>query len=185
MESSTNTGSFEAPLPYYSQGLRAKFHIDGIRAEQSKLETSGKFADIGYEVEEYKYRARSEARVKAGGLPDAVPAGWPTELKGPLVWSSDSFSDEKEYVYNLTVEDKVELLDALEYFNGKSPRVVARKTPAKDKQTKALMAPRSPSPPSPFPTLARPSTRSAPTSTRTKASPLYAVSTPMTTHSPT
>jgi len=123
MASNTNTSPSEAPLQYYSQGLRAKFHIDGIRAEQAKLETSGRFADIGYEVEEDKYRARSEARVKAGGLPDAVPAGWPAELKGPLVWGSDSFPDEKEYVYNITEEDKTELLDALEYFNGEWQRI--------------------------------------------------------------
>ncbi|KAK3317075.1 hypothetical protein B0H66DRAFT_535309 [Apodospora peruviana] len=115
MSSNTDTPS-EAPEPYYSQGLRARFQIDGIRAEQAKLETSGKFADIGYEVEEDKYLARVEARVKAGGLPTAVPATWPTELKGPLVWTSDSFPDETQYVYNLTAEDKVELLDALEFF---------------------------------------------------------------------
>ncbi|KAK4208755.1 putative taurine catabolism dioxygenase TauD [Rhypophila decipiens] len=111
-----NTAPSEAPIPYYSQGLRARFHIDGVRAEQAKLETSGKFADIGYEVEEDKYLARVAARVKAGNLPTAVPAGWPTELQGPLVWTSDSFPDEKDYVYHLTPEDKTELLDALEYF---------------------------------------------------------------------
>ncbi|KAK0615150.1 hypothetical protein B0T17DRAFT_610146 [Bombardia bombarda] len=105
-----------APEPYYSQGLRARFEIDGIRAEQAKAQVSGQYADITYDVDEKKYLARAEARVKAGGLPTTVPAGWPTKLDGPLVWDSDSFPDEKEYVYNLTGDDKTELLEALASF---------------------------------------------------------------------
>ncbi|KAK0732899.1 hypothetical protein B0T26DRAFT_294 [Lasiosphaeria miniovina] len=122
MASTSNKSSSGAPEPYYSQGLRARFQIDGVRAEQAKVAAAASgsgtaFADIGYEVDEAKYRARAEARVKAGGLPTSVPAGWPTELKGPLVWTSDSFKqDETEYVYNLTADDKSELLKALESF---------------------------------------------------------------------
>jgi len=111
--------SSNAPEPYYSHGLRARFQIDGIRAEQQAKEEPGKYADIQYEIDEQKYRARAAARVAAGGLPTSVPAGWPSKLEGPLVWSSDSFQSEKEYVYELTVDDKAELLDALVQYKRK------------------------------------------------------------------
>ncbi|KAK3934286.1 putative taurine catabolism dioxygenase TauD [Diplogelasinospora grovesii] len=107
----------EAPEAYYSQGLRARFQTDGIRAEQAALAAKAEaYADIAYEVDETKYLARSEARVKAGGLPTSVPAGWPTALKGPLVWTSNDFPEENEYVYTLTNDDKAELLEALKHF---------------------------------------------------------------------
>ncbi|KAK4466358.1 hypothetical protein QBC42DRAFT_166882 [Cladorrhinum samala] len=107
-----------SPAPYYSQGLRARFNIDRIRLEQAASEAAGgRYADIQYDVDEAKYRARSEARLKAGlNLPTAVPDGWPTKLTGPLTWSSGSFPDESEYVYHLTPADKAEILLALASF---------------------------------------------------------------------
>lgn len=105
---------------YYSRGLRARFVTDGIRAEQAKIAAAAPtYADIGYEIDEQKYLARSKARLEAGGLAAEVPGGWPTKLEGPLCWTSDSFQDESEYVYTLTEEDKVELLAALKNFKGK------------------------------------------------------------------
>jgi len=107
-----------AATQYYSRGLRARFLNDGIRAEQAKAEASAefKYADINYEIDTQKYLVRSKARVRSGGLPSEVPAGWPTELKGPLAWSSGSFSDEREYVLTLTDADKTELLAALKSY---------------------------------------------------------------------
>ncbi|KAK3395145.1 hypothetical protein B0H63DRAFT_64633 [Podospora didyma] len=114
---SSNTPSENAqPAPYYSQGLRARFNIDGVRAEQAKAEKDAPYADIAYDFNEAKFLARAAARAKAGGLPQAVPDGWPTALKGPLVWTSDTFEDESEYVHNLTAADKTELLTALASF---------------------------------------------------------------------
>ncbi|KAK1753878.1 putative taurine catabolism dioxygenase TauD [Echria macrotheca] len=110
----------EAPRPaYYSQGLRARFQTDGIRAEMARVaaaESGTEYADIGYEIDEKKFLARTRARLAAGGLPTEVPAGWPAKLEGPLVWSSDSFPSEDEYVYTLTEADKTELLHALHSF---------------------------------------------------------------------
>jgi len=107
---------------YYSRGLRARFVTDGIRAEQAKAAANAAgYADIDYDIDEKKYLARAKARVRAGGLPTEVPAGWPTELEGPLLWSSDSFPDESEYVYTLTDADKAELLTALKKFRGLFP----------------------------------------------------------------
>lgn len=101
---------------YYSQGLRARFNIDAYRVQQARAEANKPYADISYTVDEKKYRDRAAARVRAGGLPPSVPAGWPTELQGPLVWSVDDFEKEEEYVYNLTEADKTEILEALAIF---------------------------------------------------------------------
>ncbi|KAK4442342.1 hypothetical protein QBC34DRAFT_454976 [Podospora aff. communis PSN243] len=114
---------------YYSRGLRARFMADGIRAEQAKIDAAAPcYADIGYAIDEKKYLARVKARTEAGGLPTEVPAGWPTKLEGPLLWSSDSFQDESEYVYTLTDADKTELLAALKTFkaHGLAPTKVTK-----------------------------------------------------------
>ncbi|KAK4222793.1 hypothetical protein QBC38DRAFT_460039 [Podospora fimiseda] len=108
-----------APAPYYSQGLRARFNIDRIRLEQAALEsTSSGYADIQYDVDEAKFTARTEARLKANPslLSYSVPPGWPTKLTGPLIWSSSSFPHESTYVYHLTPSDKSEILSALSHF---------------------------------------------------------------------
>ncbi|KAK5654756.1 hypothetical protein OQA88_7081 [Cercophora sp. LCS_1] len=126
--------------PYYSQGLRARYYTDGIRAEQAQaeVESGSKYADISYEVDEAKFLARTYRRASAGGLPTTVPAGWPEQLEGPLVWDPESFSDEGEYVYTLTDQDKTELLHALHSYK------VRKLDPSK--VTKALF---------PLPTLGR------------------------------
>lgn len=111
--------SFQGRDDYYSQGLRNRFQIDGLRVAKSFSAQQERSADIGYEVDEAKYRRRSEARLRAGDLPTAVPAGWPAEVSGPLVWSGDDYSDETEYVYELTDADKEEIARALKFFKGK------------------------------------------------------------------
>jgi len=109
--------------PYYSSGLRARFLADGMRVDQRDANGGGrsppKYADIEYEIDVQKYLARSKARMAAGGLPTEVPAGWPQKLEGPLVWSSNDFPNEDEYVYKLTDDDKTELLYALHSFKSK------------------------------------------------------------------
>lgn len=103
---------------YYSQGLRRRFKIDALRTADHQQE--GESADIGYEVDEAKYRRRVEARLLANDLPTTVPAGWPTKVSGPLVWGGDDFPDETEYVYQLTDADKAEIALALDHFKGQS-----------------------------------------------------------------
>lgn len=111
--------AFHGRDDYYSQGLRNRFKIDGLRVAKSFSEQQERSADIGYEVDEAKYHRRSEGRLRAGDLPTTVPAGWPAEVSGPLVWSGDDYSDENEYIYELTDADKVEIVGALNYFKGK------------------------------------------------------------------
>ncbi|OTB14990.1 hypothetical protein K445DRAFT_12270 [Daldinia sp. EC12] len=110
----TSNSAFEGN-EYYSQGLRRRFHLDGLRVAPSNANSMPN-ADIGYEVDETKFKQRAEARLKAGGLATDVPLGWPTEVKGPMVWSSQDFPNEEEYVYQLTEKDKAEIVEALNWF---------------------------------------------------------------------
>lgn len=109
-----------APEEYYSSGLRARFLLD---ADRSAVKTDGQatYAKIGYEVDEIAYRNRVQASLAAGNLPTEVPAGWPTQMSGPLVWDRGDFQDEAEYVYYLTDQDKLEVSNALETFKGLYP----------------------------------------------------------------
>ena len=101
---------------YYSTGLRARFRLDAAR---TPVQPDVKYADIGYDVNEEAFTRRAAARLAAGGLPTAVPEGWPTRLEGPLVWSAQDFNEgEEEYVYMLNEADKVEIEQALVFFKG-------------------------------------------------------------------
>ncbi|KAI1506263.1 hypothetical protein F5X99DRAFT_404313 [Biscogniauxia marginata] len=107
----------DVPNDYYSQGLRKRFLLDGVKSAKAKEPRNTEtVADISYDVDEKAFLRRCEASLAAGGLPTSVPEGWPVELDGPLVWSNDDFQDESEYVYLLTDADKAEIQCALEYF---------------------------------------------------------------------
>jgi hypothetical protein len=104
----------------YSQGLRARFQLDGSKLATSSVATSKPqpYADIGYEVDEGAFHRRCGASLGAGNRLNALPEGWPTKLEGPLVWSKGDFQDEAQYVYHLNDADKEEILAALEHFKG-------------------------------------------------------------------
>lgn len=108
-----------APIEYYSRGLRERFRLDALKLKPPIVENDQAYADIDYLIDEAKYRARSEAIVRAGGLATDVPVGWPKVLHGPLVWSGADFKDEREYVLRLGDAEKAELAEALRYFKGK------------------------------------------------------------------
>ena len=97
---------------YYSRGVRERFRIDGLKPLPIEPKPES-YADICYDVDEYKFRARAEARLEAGGLRNFVPDGWPAAVSGPIVWTSTDHSDESEYVYQLTDNDKEEIREAL------------------------------------------------------------------------
>lgn len=109
-----------APEAYYSSGLRARFLVDADRTA-AVANRPAIYAKIGYEVDEIAYKKRVQASLAAGNLPTKVPAGWPTQLSGPLVWKTGDFPDENEYVYYLTDEHKLEISRALEIFKGSCP----------------------------------------------------------------
>ena len=107
-----------APIEYYSSGLRERFRLDALKLNPPKISKDQAFADIEYGIDENKYHARSQARIRAGGLEPKVPHGWPTALEGPMVWSTVDFQDEGKYVLHLDDADKKELDGALKYFKG-------------------------------------------------------------------
>jgi hypothetical protein len=116
MATSLETQSPSFPAPYYSRGLREKYCLDALKIPIDRTSEIETYADIDYEANEAKYRARSARRLAAGGLETEVPAGWPKTLNHPLVWSGSDFPDENEYVVVLTEEEKKEVSDALKYF---------------------------------------------------------------------
>jgi hypothetical protein len=81
--------------PYYSQGLRNRYRVDALKPPFFE-KASQVYADMEYEVDEGKFRARSEARLQAVSLEMDVPAGWPKVLHGPLVWTGANFEDKTE-----------------------------------------------------------------------------------------
>jgi hypothetical protein len=102
---------------YYSQGLRKKFHLDGLKLETNGVQTKT-YADTDYELDEAKYHERTEKILAAGGLATDVPSGFPPKLEGPLVWTTADFDGEEEYLLRLSSEDIEEINKALTYFKG-------------------------------------------------------------------
>ncbi|KAK3343385.1 hypothetical protein B0T25DRAFT_463630 [Lasiosphaeria hispida] len=98
---------------YYSPNIRERFGVQ-IAANLSSLTVqSTKYAEIGYAFDERAFAKRTQARLQAGGLPTAVPQGWPKALRGPLVWTGSDFPDQSTFSYDLTDQDKDEITAAL------------------------------------------------------------------------
>ncbi|KAL8409424.1 hypothetical protein RB594_007743 [Gaeumannomyces avenae] len=97
---------------YYTQGLRARFFIDGLKLERNATEAN--YADFAYVFDEEAYRRRTAASLKRDDLPKAVPEGLPAKLEGPLVWTKEDLADESQFVYNLDDDDKAEIAQQAE-----------------------------------------------------------------------
>lgn len=98
---------------YYAQGLRARYHLDEIKTPLIKDDKV--YAKIGYKPDLAQYLARSEARIRAGGLESELPAGFPKALSGPMCWSGADLTDETN-VHHLTDDERMEIDAALEHF---------------------------------------------------------------------
>jgi len=101
-------------LDYYSVSLRERFQIDSAKSPTPQEEPV-EYADIEYDVDEAKYKARSATRVAQGGLETELPPFWPTKVEGPLCWRPEDLSED-DYVFHLNDEEKAEISKALEYF---------------------------------------------------------------------
>jgi hypothetical protein len=102
----------EPAIEYYSSSLREKYLLG--ETDVTRIPTSRQdAANIGWEPKLADFEARSNARVLAGGLEEAMPEGWPKAVEGPLVWSGEDFVDEEKYVYRLSEADKLELGEAV------------------------------------------------------------------------
>lgn len=113
----TKTLTDTALEPYYSQGLREQYRLGALIPTDDE-KASLPAANAQYEVDEAKYRALVDKRLRAGGLEKDVPTGWPKSVRGPLVWKGGDFDHESQYVLRLSSHDKNEIQRALEYFNG-------------------------------------------------------------------
>lgn len=63
----------------------------------------------------YENRRRENPVASAGG---AIPTGWPSQLRSPLVWKGSDFSDPGTFTYTLSVHEITEIEAALENFKG-------------------------------------------------------------------
>ena len=81
---------------YYSQGLRKKYLIDSTKTLPAPEQKAK--AVIKYHPNLEQYLARVEASLRADGLEEEVPEGWPKELTGPLVWTTADFQNESKYI---------------------------------------------------------------------------------------
>ena len=110
-----------APIEYYSRGLREKLRLDALKLNPPAIGPDQVYADIEYKLDENKYDAWSQARVRAGGLETNLPIGWPKALDGPLVWTGADLEDEGQYVLRLGDAEKAELVAALRHYKGSEP----------------------------------------------------------------
>ncbi|KAF8191506.1 hypothetical protein K438DRAFT_1590870 [Mycena galopus ATCC 62051] len=74
--------------------------------------------DIEYHPDEAKFRARTARRLAEDPtLPQRpLPAGYPPSIEGPIVWEGKDWTDESQWVYNLTEEHLAEIDQALAHF---------------------------------------------------------------------
>ncbi len=106
----------EAWRSYHSIGLRERYRVDETRA--TLLQQAQAAPDIGYTPDLSKHHERASTRLRSGNLEKDVPCGWPKYLKSPLVWTGTDFENDGSYVHHLSEEEKADINDALEYFNG-------------------------------------------------------------------
>ncbi|KAJ6500652.1 hypothetical protein C8R45DRAFT_820180 [Mycena sanguinolenta] len=74
--------------------------------------------DILYHPDEAKFRARTARRLAEDPtLPQRpLPAGFPPSVDGPIVWEGKDWTDESQWVFNLTDEHLAEIDSALAHF---------------------------------------------------------------------
>jgi hypothetical protein len=69
--------------------------------------------DISYHPDFQKYQSRTE-RIKAQLPPKiGLPAGFPAQLTGPLVWEGKDFTDESQWTFSLNESQFEEIHNAL------------------------------------------------------------------------
>ena len=73
--------------------------------------------DIAYAPDFGKWQARTKRRLKEEqNLPKTVPAGFPTELKGDLVWDGETLAETYDWTYTLSPEQLAEVDRAVAHF---------------------------------------------------------------------
>ena len=72
--------------------------------------------DIAYHPDWDKYQARTARRLQSEALPKTLPDGFPTELKGKLVWDGETIAEEYDWTYVLSASQLDEIDRALTHF---------------------------------------------------------------------
>jgi len=117
------SGDAAGARPHYSMGLRERYRLDKTRA--TLLQQAQTAPDIGYTPILSKYHDRTSARIRAGNLENEVPSGWPKYLRSPLAWTGADFNNEDSYVHYLSGEEKADIDNALDHFNGRGRDLAA------------------------------------------------------------
>lgn len=107
----------EAPVQYYSPGLRERYRLSALNASEPGT-TGHPATDIHYDVDECKYLALTQTRLRAGKLETDVPPGWPKAVQGSLLWTGREADIEKDVILRLSKDDRTEIQQALGYFHG-------------------------------------------------------------------
>ena len=87
-----------SPIEYYSRGLQEKLRLDALKLNPPAIGPDQVYALVEYKIDENKYDARSQARIRAVGLETSLPIGWPKALDEQLVWPGADLEDEGQYV---------------------------------------------------------------------------------------
>ncbi|KAK2747000.1 hypothetical protein FQN57_002572 [Myotisia sp. PD_48] len=98
-------------VDYFPKGLREKYLL-AEKIEQLKLSKDAKPSQIGWEPNWEEFQERLRERQTDEELQKEVPAGWPDQLEGPLVWHGQDLI-QSEYVLELSVEERIEVIQAM------------------------------------------------------------------------
>ncbi|KAI1344191.1 TfdA family taurine catabolism dioxygenase TauD [Xylariaceae sp. FL0016] len=74
--------------------------------------------DIDYAPNYDKWQARIKRRTETEDLPKVLPAGFPSQLKGNLVWEGDSIANTYDWTYVLNDAQLAEIDGAVSHFKG-------------------------------------------------------------------
>jgi hypothetical protein len=74
--------------------------------------------DIEYHPDEAKYLARVARNLTKDPqrVKQPLPKGFPQEVNGPIVWEGADWTNEQQWVYNLSGEELKEIQNALDHF---------------------------------------------------------------------
>ncbi|MBE3044996.1 hypothetical protein IMZ48_21040 [Candidatus Bathyarchaeota archaeon] len=77
--------------------------------------------DIAYAPDFEKYQARTARRFAEEKLATTLPEGFPSELRGDLVWEGKTLAETYDWTYVLSEDQLEEIEDALKHFKGRRP----------------------------------------------------------------
>jgi hypothetical protein len=77
--------------------------------------------DISYHPDRAKWEARTARRLAEDPtLSDAaLPEGFPKQVDSPMVWEGKDWTDESQWVYNLSIAELKEINEAVTVFHSK------------------------------------------------------------------